>query len=298
MIDPAVNQHSPSALAVFLLVVLSLMWGTSFILIKKGLTVLTPETVAVLRISAASLLMLPVALTRLSQLRPKHFLKLLASGMMGILIPAFLFAVAQTRITSSVAGILNTLTPAFTMVVGVMFFRQRFRWISAAGLLLALGGSVMLMLAREDGRVEGINMYALLIVAACVLYGANLNFVKFKIADLHPLTITSVALMLLGPFALIYLFGFTSFLSTLNGNPGAWKATAYVVLLGIMSTAFATYLFYRLIQISTPLLASSVTYFMPVVAVLWGVLDNEVLYSGHFIGMAAILAGVYLANRK
>lgn len=292
------TQRSPSGLAIFLLVVLSLMWGTSFILIKKGLAVFSPETVAVLRVSAASVLLLPVALTRLNQLRPKHFLKLLASGMMGIFIPAFLFAVAQTKIASSVAGILNTLTPAFTMVIGVMFFQQRFRWIAAAGLLLALVGSIMLILAREDGRVEGINMYALLIVAACVLYGMNLNFVKFKITDLHPLTITSVALMLLGPLAIIYLFGFTSFVSTLNQNPDAWKAAAYVVLLGIMSTAFATYLFYHLIQISTPLLASSVTYFMPVVAVLWGVLDNEVLYPGHFIGMAGILAGVYLANRK
>ncbi len=291
-------HRSHSGLAVFLLAVLSLMWGTSFILIKKGLSVFTPETVAVLRVSAASLLLLPVALTRLNQLRTKHFLKLLASGMMGIFIPAFLFAVAQTKITSSVAGILNTLTPAFTMLVGVMFFQQRFRWIAVTGLILALAGTIMLMLAREDGRVEGINMYALLIVAACVLYGVNLNFVKFKITDLHPLTITSVALMLLGPLALIYLLGFTSFLSTLNGNANAWKAAAYVVLLGIMSTAFATYLFYRLIQISTPLLASSVTYFMPVVAVLWGVLDEEVLYPGHFIGMAAILAGVYLANRK
>lgn len=291
------NQRSVSGLAITLLVILSLTWGTSFILIKKGLEVLSPETVAALRVSAASLLLLPVALTRVKQLRPRHLVKLLASGMMGIFIPAFLFAIAQTRIASSVAGILNTLTPAFTMLVGVLLFNQRFRWIAVAGLLLAFGGTVMLMLARDNGKIEGINVYALLIVMACVLYGMNLNFVKFKVADLHPLTITSGALMLLGPLALVYLFGFTPFITVLNSHPEAWKATGYVVLLGIMSTAFATYLFYHLIQISTPMLASSVTYFMPVVAVLWGVLDQEVLYPGHFIGMAAILVGVYMANR-
>ncbi len=287
-----------SGLAVLLLVVLSLMWGTSFILIKKGLTVFSPEIVGALRVSAASVVLLPVAMVRLKQLRPGHLGKLFVSGMMGIFIPAFLFATAQTRIPSSVAGILNTLTPAFTMVIGVLFFKQRFRWIAAAGLILAFAGTLLLMLARENGRVEGINLYALLIVAACVLYGTNLNFVKFKIPDLHPLTITSVALMLLSPLALVYLFAFTPFTQILLYTPHAWKVAGYVVLLGIMSTALATYLFYRLVQISTPLLASSVTYFMPVVAVLWGVLDNEVLYPGHFAGMAAIVAGVYLANRK
>lgn len=281
-----------------MLVVLSLMWGTSFILIKKGLTVFSPEIVGALRVSAASVVLLPVAVVRLKQLRARHLGKLFASGMMGIFIPAFLFATAQTRMPSSVAGILNTLTPAFTMVIGVLFFQQRFRWIAAAGLFLAFAGTLLLMLARENGRVEGVNFYALLIVAACVLYGTNLNFVKFKIPDLHPLTITSVALMLLGPLALVYLFAFTPFTEIFFRTPGAWKVAGYVVLLGIMSTALATYLFYRLVQISTPLLASSVTYFMPVVAVLWGVLDNEVLYPGHFAGMAAIVAGVYLANRK
>ncbi len=287
-----------SGLAIALLVVLSLMWGTSFILIKKGLTVFTPEVVGALRISAASLFMLPVAIPRLRQLSVKHLGKMLASGMMGIFIPAFLFAVAQTRIPSSVAGILNTLTPAFTLLIGVMFFQQRFRLIAAIGLLLAFAGTVLLILARDNGKVAGLNLFALLIVAACALYGTNLNFVKFKMADLHPLTITSVALMLLGPLAWVYLLGFTPFLYSLNHVAGAWKAAGYVVLLGIMSTALATYLFYRLVKISTPLLASSVTYFMPVVAVLWGVLDHEVLYPGHLAGMAAIVAGVYLANRK
>ncbi|QOI96403.1 MAG: DMT family transporter [Flammeovirgaceae bacterium] len=291
-------SDSARSKAIVLLIVLSLIWGTSFILIKQGLKVFKPDEVGAIRVSAAALFLLPAALYRLKNLRIKHFGKLLLSGMMGIFIPAFLFAVAQTRLDSSVAGILNTLTPIFTMIIGAMLFQQRFRPVAVFGIILGFGGTFMLMLARVGGKVEGINLYALLIVFSCILYGSNLNFIKFKIADLSPMTITSVALLLLGPLALIYLFGFTSFTEKFVQHPGAWAAFGYTVLLGIMSTATATFLFNRLVKISTPLFASSVTYVMPIVAVMWGVLDGERLYAGHFIGMAAIIGGVYLANRR
>lgn len=282
----------------FLLIVLSLIWGTSFILIKQGLKVFDPDEVGALRVSAAALFLLPAAFSRLRNLRVKHFGKLLLSGLMGIFIPAFLFAAAQTQMDSSVAGILNTLTPIFTMLMGAWLFQQRFRAIAVFGIVLGFAGTFMLMLSRVGGRVEGINLYALLIVAACVLYGSNLNFIKFKIPDLSPMTITSVALLLLAPMALIYLFAFTGFVEKFSTHQHAWVAFGYTVLLGIMSTATATFLFNRLVKISTPLFASSVTYMMPIVAVIWGVLDGERLYAGHYIGMAAIVGGVYLANRK
>jgi drug/metabolite transporter (DMT)-like permease len=289
---------STKGTAILLLIVLSLIWGTSFILIKQGLKVFDPEEVGAIRVSAAALFLLPAALYRLNHLRLKHFAKLFLSGMMGIFIPAFLFAVAQTRLDSSVAGILNTLTPIFTMIIGALLFQQRFRMVSIIGIVLGFAGTFMLMLSRVAGRVEGVNLYALLIVVACVLYGSNLNFIKFKIADLSPMTITSVALLLLGPLSLAYLFGFTGFVGKFATHPRAWEAFGYTVLLGIMSTATATFLFNRLVKISTPLFASSVTYVMPIVAVMWGVLDGERLYVGHYLGMAAIIGGVYLANRK
>jgi drug/metabolite transporter (DMT)-like permease len=289
---------SAKGTSLILLIVLSLIWGTSFILIKQGLKVFAPAEVGAIRVSAAALFLLPAALYRLKNLRVKHFAKLFLSGMMGIFIPAFLFAVAQTRMDSSVAGILNTLTPIFTMIIGALLFQQRFRIVSIIGIVLGFAGTFMLMLSRVGGKVEGINLYALLIVVACILYGSNLNFIKFKIADLSPMTITGVALLMLGPLSLIYLFGFTGFVEKFSTHDGAWMAFGYTVLLGIMSTATATFLFNRLVKISTPLFASSVTYVMPIVAVMWGVLDGERLYLGHYIGMAAIIGGVYLANRK
>jgi drug/metabolite transporter (DMT)-like permease len=284
--------------AISLLIILSLIWGTSFILIKQGLKVFPPTQVATLRVTAAFVFCLPIALTRLKGLTSNDYFALLVSGLLGIFIPAFLFSTAQTKLDSSVAGILNTLSPICTMIIGAMFFKQKFPGYAIVGVLIGLAGTVMLMLSRDGTSVTGINYYALLIVAACFMYGSNLNWVKFRIQGLRSLTITSVSIMLIGPLAITYLFGFTDFTTRLESADGAWKAFGFIVLLGCMSTAVATLLFNSMLKISTPLFASSVTYLMPIVSVAWGLLDDERLYAGHYIGMAAILGGVYLANRK
>ncbi len=285
-------------LAVFLLITLSLIWGTSFILIKQGLKVFSPDVVGALRVTAASLFLLPLALPRLRELKQGDHFKLLVSGLMGIFFPAFLFAWAQTRLNSSLAGILNTLSPLWTMIMGALFFTQRFRGYAILGMIISFTGTILLALSRSGGSITGFNIYALLIVAACALYGANLNWIKFKIHDLGSLTITSVSLLFIGPVAAIYLFGFSNFVETMVSKPGAWQAFGFISLLALMSTAIANLMFVKLLKISTPLFASSVTYIMPIVAVMWGVIDGENLMVGHFIGMASILGGVYLANKK
>jgi RarD protein len=279
--------------AVFLLITLSLIWGTSFILIKQGLKVFAPDVVGALRVTAASLFLLPLALPRLKELKQGDHFKLLVSGLMGIFFPAFLFAWAQTQLNSSLAGILNTLSPLWTMIIGALFFTQRFRGFAILGIVISFTGTILLALSREGGTVTGFNVYALIIVVACALYGANLNWVKFKIHDLGSLAITSISLLFIGPLAAIYLFGFTDFVTTVTTTPGAWKAFGFIVLLALMSTALANLMFVKLLKISTPLFASSVTYIMPIVAVMWGVIDGEKLATGHFIGMVAILGGVY-----
>jgi len=284
--------------ATFLLIVLSLIWGTSFILIKQGLKVFSPDVVGALRVTAASLFLLPLAFPKLKELKQGDHFKLLVSGMMGIFIPAFLFAWAQTQLNSSLAGILNTLSPLWTMILGALFFKQRFHGYAILGIVISFSGTILLALSRTGGSITGFNMYALLIVVACALYGANLNWVKFKIHDLGSIAITSVSLLFIGPLGAAYLFLFTDFTITLTTVPGAWAAFGFVVLLAFMSTAVANLLFMKLVKISTPLFASSVTYIMPIVAVMWGVIDGEKLLPGHFIGMAAILGGVYLANKK
>lgn len=285
-------------LAISLLLILSLIWGTSFILIKQGLKSFSPEVVGALRITAAAVFLLPLAIPRYKEVKKGDTQTLFISGMIGVFIPAFLFAIAQTQLNSSLAGILNTLSPLWTMIVGAMFFGQRFRGFVVVGIIISFAGTVLLALSRSGGSITGFNLYALLIVVACAFYGTNVNWIKFKIQNLSSITITSVSIALMGPLAAIYLFAFTDFLQVLQNTPGAWASFGYIALLALMSTAVANLLFYKLLSITTPIFAASVTYIMPVVAVMWGVIDGEQLLSGHFVGMALILGGVYLANRK
>jgi len=294
MSDPSNN----SARAVTLLIFLALIWGTSFILMKRGLEVYSAGEVGSIRVAAASLFLLPVALVKLKNLKTRHYYQLLLSGLMGIFFPAFLFALAQTELESSVTGIMNSLTPIITLLVGVFFFSQVFRRQSIMGIVLGLIGTVILVLANSGGAVGGVNGFALFVILACVLYAVNLNYIKYRITDVNALTITSVSLMLIGPLALIILFGFTEFTVKLRTHDGAWNALGFILLLGFMSTSLATILFNKLVKISSPVFTSSVTYLIPIVAVLWGLFDGERLYPGHFAGMAAIIGGVYLANRK
>lgn len=291
-------QESNRGTAVFLLIILTLIWGTSFILIKQGLKVFAPNEVGALRVTAAGLFLLIPAVMRIKEIAKENYWKLFLSGMMGIFIPSFLFATAQTRMDSSVAGMLNTLTPIFTLMIGAIIFKQKFKNLAVVGILLGFVGAIVLMFARSGGELGALNVFALLIVIACIFYACNLNFIKYKITDLNALTITSVSVLFISPLAIIYLLGFTEFTTKLTTIDGAWKACGFVVLLGVMSTAIATFLFNRLVKISTPIFASSVTYLMPIVAVGWGLLDGEVLGLGHFIGMGAVITGVYLANRK
>lgn len=289
---------NPRFTAVFLLIVLALIWGTSFILMKRGLVVFSADEVGALRVSAACLVLLPFAFTNLKALPREQYWKPFLSGMLGIFIPAFLFAAAQTRMESSVVGIMNSLTPIFTLIIGIIVFQQKFKPLAAIGFLLSLVGTVLLIVSKSGGQIGGVNYFAFLIVIACICYGCNVNFLKFQLSGLASMTITSLALLFTGPLAIIYLFVFTDFTINLAETPGAWTAFGFIFLLGIMSTTVATLLFTRLIKISSPIFASSVTYIIPIVAVIWGVIDGEHLYSGHYIGMATIIGGVYLANRK
>jgi drug/metabolite transporter (DMT)-like permease len=291
------NQNNRST-ALILLITLSLIWGTSFILMKRGLLAYSPGEVGAIRVVAAALFLLPFAVTRIRGLAPGDFGKLFFSGMMGIFIPAFLFAFAQTRMDSAITGILNSLTPICVLIIGALFYQQKFKSRAIVGIIIGLAGTVILIVARRGGELGSANMYALLVILACLCYGVNVNFIKFNLPGYKALTITSIAVLLIGPLALVYLLFFTPFTDTLRTHPQAISSLGYLVVLGIMSTSIATLLFNRLIKISTPLFASSSTYLIPIVAVIWGLLDGERLAIGHFVGMIAIIAGVYIANKR
>lgn len=297
LLKPQGELQSPGPLAWALLLFLTLIWGSSFILIKKALLVYGPGEVGALRIATAALALLPVSLQKLNRLKRRHLGLLVLIGFVGSFLPAFLFAKAQTQLPSGITGILNALTPAFVVIMGALFFKQRFTRRNTIGLIISFAGSVLLVMAGSGFEAGQINFYALFVVAATICYGVNLNVIKTFLADLKPLTITAVSLTLVFPLALGYLFGVSSFTDQLQ-KPAAGEALFYVSLLGVVGTSLALILFNRLVQLTSPMFTSFVTYLIPVVAVIWGVLDGETLYAGHYAGMGAIITGVYVANHR
>jgi drug/metabolite transporter (DMT)-like permease len=283
------------------LIVLALIWGSSFILIKRGLEIFSPGEVGAYRIVAAATFLLPLSLPRVKKLSSQQIQNLLLVGLVGSFIPAFLFAKAQTQLSSSLTGVLNALTPLFVVLVGALFFSSKITLRNGIGLAIAFIGVVVLVTVKEGadfGTFSGINGYAFFVILACVCYGFNLNLIKFRFEKLKPIEITAISLLVVLPMALIYLMAGTNFSYKVTQVDGALEALGYLTLLGVFGTAIALILFNIMVKKVTPVFASSVTYLIPIVAIFWGVLDGEVLLFGHYIGIVAVILGVWYGNRK
>ncbi|WP_304516597.1 DMT family transporter [Cecembia rubra] len=283
------------------LLVLALIWGSSFILIKRGLEVFSPGEVGAFRIVAAGLFLLPLSLPRLKNLNKRQIKNLITVGMVGSFIPAFLFAKAQTQLSSALTGVFNAMTPLFVVIIGALFFNSKITKRNALGLLIAFVGVVILLTVKEGvgfGSFTDINAYAFFVLLACACYGLNLNIIKFRFVELKPVAITAISLTMVLPLALIYLFSYTQFSFKLLHVEGAVIAAGYIAILGVVGTALALILFNVMVKVATPVFASSVTYLIPIVAIMWGLLDGEQLLAGHYLGIAAVIFGVWVGNRK
>jgi len=278
------------------LLLLAFVWGSSFILIKIGLKSFSSDQAAAIRMLLASLVLLPVSISNLKNLKKKDLKYLLIVGFIGSFIPAFLFTKAQTRIDSALAGMLNSLTPVFTLLIGLLFFHARFKGRQVAGLMLGLIGALGLIIGGEQVAFGNFNSYALFIVLATTMYATNLNIVKMNLSHLTGVQITSLSFMFLSPAAFIYLL-FTDF-SQVTENPQWPVHLAALAFLGVVGTAFAMLLMNSLIRQVSTIFASSVTYIIPIFAIFWGVLDGEVITIHHMGSMGIVLIGVYLISRK
>ncbi|HLO90598.1 MAG TPA: DMT family transporter [Lentimicrobium sp.] len=275
---------------------LALTWGSSFILIKRGLETFTSSEVGALRVVITWLFLLPVAIKRMRGFCSKEWLLFLIVGCVGSLAPAFLFAAAQKGIDSSLAGILNSLTPLFTLILGIMFFRLKPRWFNIAGVILGLIGAAGLVSVSGSGNFTFNIGYAMLIVIAAIFYAINVNVIKAFLQDVNPITITSMAFFTIGPGTAVYLFFFTPFVRTLGEQPQALSGLGYISILAIVGTGIALMLFNRVIQMTSAVFASSVTYFIPIIALLWGIADGETFKPGFVFFVALVIVGVLLVN--
>ena len=280
------------------LVLLSLIWGSSFILMKRGLIYYPPEQMAALRITIAFLASFPLALSGLKTIKKQDWKYVVVPGVVGSGIPALLFAIAQTRINSSLAGMLNSLTPLFTLIVGYLFFKFVFSVKHIIGVLLGFIGAAGLVLVRADGLHFENYQFALLIVVATLFYGISINVIKAKLGHLNSITISGWGLLFAAvPYA-VYLFFQSDFLFRLQNETGAWTGLGYIATLAIMSTATSNILYFHMVKISSPLFASAVTYFIPIVALGWGIMDGEQLQMLHIVAFAFILGGVALISYR
>lgn len=275
---------------------LALIWGSSFILMKIGLMSFTSEQVAGLRIVFASVVLLPFAVKSLKVFRKKDLKSLLLVGIIGSLIPAFLFTKAETHIDSALAGMLNSLTPVFTLIIGILFYEIKFKWWQALGLFIGLLGAFILINTEQSISFTNINFYALLVVAATICYGLSVNEVKARLTHLNGIELTSLSFMIAGPVALIYLL--TTDFSNVSQNPEWLLHFSAIAVLGIIGTALAMLFMNQLIRFVSPVFASTVTYIIPVFAIFWGIVAGEIITVYHVAGMIVILIGIGLVNRK
>ena len=278
-----------------ILLFLSLIWGTSFILMKKGLESYSHTQVAAFRIFFSFVFLLPITIKNIKVIRRDNIQSLIIVSIIGFAIPAFLFTKAQTRIDSSLAGILNSLTPLFTLVLGLLAYRTRARWINTVGIILGLTGAIGLIWNGDLNMLKGINVFALFIVVATICYGININEIKFKFVNLSSLEITSLAFLFTGPIAGTYLL-FTDF-TPASQTPDYLLNLAYIAILALFSSVIAVLIFNHLIKYTTTLFAASVTYIIPLFAIMWGILDGESIRLIQFFWIAVILFGVYLVNK-
>lgn len=279
-----------------LLSILSLIWGSSFILIKKGLIGLTPIQLGSLRIIFAGFFLILVGFKSLSKISFQQWKFIALTALFGTFIPAYLFAIAQTEIDSSVSSILNSLTPLNTLVIGSLAFGLQFRRNQIIGVIIGLIGSALLILNGAINHPEQNYYYALLVIIASVFYATNVNLVKKHLSGMAPLSITTgnFLVMLLPATLILY---FTDFLDVVS-MPQVQHSMLFIVILGVIGTGIANIIFFKLIQLSSPVFATSVTYLIPIVAFFWGLLDNEMLTPIQFFGAFIILIGVYLSAKK
>ncbi len=281
----------------YLLIFLGCVWGSSFLLMKLGLKGVNSIQMGSLRILFAAAFLIIVGFKQISKI-PLHKWKYIAlTSMFGTFLPVYLFAIALSKIDGSVSSILNSLTPLNTLLVGILLFKMDVQRRQIFGVIIGFVGCVLLVLFGEGENTTENYYYALLVVLASVFYGINVNLIKKYLSDLKPLTISTGNFMVMLFPTLLVLY-FSDFFEIAN-EPKVITSLGYIAILGIIGTGLSNILFFKLIQLSSPVFASSVTYLIPVVAILLGYfVMNETLNFVQGVGASVVLLGVYFSSRK
>lgn len=278
------------------LIVLSLIWGSSYILIKKGLVGLTPIQLGSFRILMTTLILLPIGYKYLRGLTMNQWKWLVFTGFVGTFFPSFLFAFSETEINSSVVAVLNGLTPLFTLIIAFFFFAQSIRQRQVIGVLVGFFGTVLLVAQEFSLSATGDGRYAGLVVIAALNYGINVNTLKYKLNDVHPLAIALANFIAICIPAAALLVSSDFPWATFYTDDSITGSLGYIFILSLFGTAFAKVLFNELLTFSSAVFSISITYLLPIVAIGWGVLDGENFGGLQWVASGFILGGIYLVT--
>tara|TARA_R110002153_G_scaffold214407_1_gene367041 strand:+ start:5442 stop:6317 length:876 start_codon:yes stop_codon:yes gene_type:complete len=279
------------------LIILSMIWGSSFILIKKSLLGFTPIQVGGLRILFASLLLFLIGFKSLKTLEKADWKWVVVAGLCSSFFPPFFFALAQTEISSGITSILNSVAPLFTTLVGIALFGLALKGRQILGVFIGLLGTVVLIAAGMENNINQNYWYSFFIIFSALGYAFNINIIKKHLSHLSPLAVTTASFGVAFFPALILLI-YSGVFSHFVDSAAMQQAVWYLLALALLGTALANILFNKLIKLSSPVFAASVTYLIPLVAVLWGFLDGERISMVQLLGGLIILFGVWLVNRK
>lgn len=281
-----------------ILIVLALVWGSSYILMKKALVVFEPMELAGLRILISSLFFLPFFIKNFKKIVWQNWKYYLIVGLLGSGFPALLFAFAQTKLNSSLTGILSSLTPLFTLITGILFFSKSINRNQVIGVIVGLSGALLLMaLGNEQAQFDLQTLgFTALVVLACLFYALSSNTVGSKLPNKSSFDISTSAFTFLLPLGIAILCNEQVWIPLKQSN--GLEGLAYVGVLSLGGTVAASVLFFHLVQIRDAVFASMVSYLIPIVALMWGFLDGEKISLIHAAGMTLILFGVFLTRKK
>lgn len=281
----------------FILILLALVWGTSFILIKKSVDVFSPYQVGALRVSMAGLVLMIFGIPALKRLDRKTIMWAGLAGFFGNFIPMYLFPMAEVRVSSSLAGILNSLVPIFTLLFAYLLFQVKSSKVQILGAVIGFFGANILMIFGGGSHEDSSFWYAMLVVLATMSYALSGLIVKEKLNHVKSMDLGGIVFSIWFFPSIVILF-FSGFFQQWTGSDLQWEGLMYVSILALIGTAMAMILFYKLIQQTSAVFASTVTYLMPLVAILWGVVAGEELNVWFIVGGALILGGIYLIREK
>ena len=280
------------------LFLLALTWGSSFILIKKGLLGLSPLQLGSLRTVISSLFIFIIGYKSLKTIQNHQWKWIVITGFLGTFFPSFLFAFAETEVDSGIVSILNSLVPLNTVLIGLAVFKITSTKTQVFGVILGFVGASMLIFNSMELHPDQNYLYAGFVILATVMYASSVNIIKRYLQDVKPIAIATgnfVAIII----PAILVLSFSNFFTTETfQNDTIYMSIGSVVILSLFGTVMAKIIFNSLIQISSPVFASSVAYLMPLVALLWGLLDGEVFGINQGLASSLILLGVYLVNKK